>query len=232
MSAAAIHNEYNSIANLIYFPSAVAAHILFGTVLYLLYTGNKRPGLRLMSLTFAAMSFSVFWVAGYPRFAFTEVAFLVLFLCSVYELLRPLTAWGLGKGRPLWVRRVGYLALAWAWIYPHHIPWWAAVFGAPLGVLPSPTLLALVAMLWLAFPQTNRLLHWAAAGLGILYGLFGVVFVHIPSDIILVAVSGLSMRELIQSSRKAGGFLEEDLTPREQPQSFSKQTKKDQVWRI
>ncbi len=232
MSAAALHNEYNSLAEYLYGPVALCAHILFGTVLYLIFTGNRRPGLRLMSLAFAAMAFSVFWVAGYPRFMVTEVAFLVLAFCAGYDVARPLTNWGLGKERPLWIRRTAYFALVWAWIYPQHVAWWKIPFASPLGVLPSPTLLAMVAMLWLAFPQTNRLLHWAAAGLGVLYGLFGIVFVHIPSDILLLAVSGLSISELIQSARKAGGLLEDDLTPKERQGAFSEQTKKDQVWRI
>lgn len=222
---------YKAIASLFSF-QAVMFHILFGSVLWVVFGGNRKPGWTLLSLTFTSMAFSVLYAAGTKGLSLTVIAFLVLFFCAAYDVVQPLTHWGNGKDRPLWTRRLAYLGLAWAWLYPHHVSLWTCWIASPLGVLPSPTLLALLSLLWLAYPQTNRLLHWAAAILGLLYGLFGVLVLHVYSDLLLLAVAGVSLWDLKRAIQEAGGVLEEDLTPEERPKKASEQTKKDQVWRI
>lgn len=223
--------RYDAIAGIFFF-QAVLFHILFGAVLYLVWNGNRKPGWRLMSLAFASMAFTVLYAALSEGLYFTGVAFIVLMICAAHDVAQPLTAWGPGNDRPLWVRRVAVLALIWAWIYPHHVVWWKTVFGSPLGVLPSPTLFALLALLWLAFPQTNRLLHWAATILGLFYGLYGLVILHVVSDVVLLALAGIALRDLLRSVRESGGLFEEDLTPQEKPKPATERAKKDQVWRL
>lgn len=212
---------------------AVLHHLLFGAVLGLILQGNRNPGRSLMTLSFASMAFSVFYVSLSGELTFAAVAFLVLLCCLIYDGVRPLTEWSLGKHHPLVFRRTFWVLLLWAWLYPKHLPaWWAAPMASPLGVLPSPTLLALLAMLGLAFPQSNRLVHWAAAGLGVLWGLYSLIGMGLWVDLPLVGLAGYSLWILAKSVKAAGGVAEDDWTPNEQPRPSASKTKSDQVWKI
>jgi hypothetical protein len=212
---------------------AVLHHLLFGAVLGLVLQGNRQPGRTLMTLSFASMSFSVFYVGLSAELTFVAIAFLVLLFCLIYDSVHPLTDWGKGNHHPLWFRRVAWAMLLWAWFYPKHLPaWWAAPIASPLGVLPGPTLLALLAMLGLAFPQSNRLVHWAAAGLGLLWGLFSVIAPGGWMDFPLLIVAAYTTWKLWKSVQAAGGIAEDDWTPSEQPHPPERKIKSNPTWKI
>lgn len=84
----------------------------------------------------------------------------------------------------------GAVLLLYAWVYPHFLqglPPVAYAIGSPLGLLPCPTLSAIVGLTVL---QANRFGQgWTAglAGAGLLYGLIGVFRLGVWLDVGLLA---------------------------------------------
>lgn len=217
----------------IFWGLAILHHLLFGAVLGLIVQGNRRPGRALTTLSFASMAFSVFYVSLSAELTFPAVAFLVLLFCLIYDSAHPLTDWSMGRHHPPWFRKTVWVLVAWAWVYPKYLPaWWAAPIASPLGVLPSPTLLAFLAMLGLAFPQSNRLVHWAAASVGLIWGLYCVIGMGVWMDLPLVLLAAHGIWVLWRSVRAAGGIAEDDWTPSENPAPIASKTKSNRVWKI
>ncbi len=229
----AIQGGYSYIATVLHPWLAFLHHIGFGVALGLVFSGNRKPGYRLMTLVLASMAFSVIYGAQNRGLTFVSVGFFVLLVCLLHEAWRPQTDWRIHRSRPRWMRRLGIFALVWAWCYPAYFkPLWMLPVAAPLGVLPGPTLLALLALLMLAFPQTNRLLHWAAVIAAVLYGGLGVVWLWNWVDLPLLVIAGISLRELIHSVRESGGIFEDDLPPSEKPKPVPEGAKTERVWKL
>lgn len=213
---------------------AVLHHLLFASAVGAILSGNRRPGVRLLTLAFASMAFTVFYsVPADGELVLVSVVFLTLMFCLLYDAARPVTVWSAGSGRPAWLRRVAWFCVAWGFCYPAYFrPLWLAPVAAPLGVLPAPALLALLGMLTLAFPQTNRLVHWAAALAGVVFTLFGLFYLRNLFDLPLAIITFLALRDLRAAVRQAGGITEDDLPPGERPRPAPGRARKDAVWRL
>jgi hypothetical protein len=103
-------------------------------------------------------------------------------------------AWGLDDV-PIALERG---AAAWAgaglalfgFIYPHFLPgahWFTYLYASPLGVVPCPTLSALIGLTLLAGGFGSRALSWIIAAVGLYYGLVGWLVLGVSIDAALVA---------------------------------------------
>ena len=105
-----------------------------------------------------------------------------------------LTAIAMGGDRRLvsrgsaWARAVGVTAIAFGWVYPHFLQGDATayLYAAPVGLVPCPTLAVAVGFALVGNGLGSRVWSCTLAGLGLFYGLFGVLRLGVLLDIGLV----------------------------------------------
>ena len=187
-SSAAIRDGLTAIANA-WWPLAVAWHACFLAFVVSVIAG-WRPSQRaaaLLLLTPLVSVSALAWRAGNPFngavFGLVSLALAVLALKLPKEPVR--------LARP-WIVAAGSLALAFGWTYPHFIQaehWSTYAYAAPLGLVPCPTLTAVLGMC--ALLQIFRARPWsivlALTGLG--YGAIGVFKLGVTLDYGLVAAA-------------------------------------------
>ncbi len=154
------------------------------------------------------------------------VASLVVAVCFGISLARPEGEWST-KTRANWKNAVGLAAIAFALYYPMFTRGWIRpAFFSPTGVLPQPTLIVAATVAWLSMPNAPRIAGWAA-GLGALV-VGGIdVLNDIAAGWVLLGLAALTGWELVQSTRAAGGVLDDDEPPvdRERRMTLRRETK-------
>jgi len=184
---AGIANQWRSLA--------IAWHAGFAALVVALIAG-WRPSTRLAGflLTTPLLSVSALaWASGNP---FNAVAFALLALVLIT------VAWRL-SGDPIHVASpplvaAGAAALAFGWTYPHFLDTGSSIayaYAAPLGLIPCPTLSAVIGLSLIL--GAFRSSAWSAALTiaGLLYGAIGVFRLGVTLDyglLAAVAVLGVS----------------------------------------
>lgn len=95
---------------------------------------------------------------------------------------------------PLPWAAAGVGMIAFGWLYPHFhdaSTGWRFLIDAPLGVIPCPTLSAVVGLALLGGGLGSFAWSLALSALGLFYGLFGAGYLGVPSDWVLSAGSVL-----------------------------------------
>ncbi len=173
---------------------AIAWHLALGVLLVLLFVG-WRPARRLMGMLLAAPLASVSamaWLGGNP---FNGVVFAVVSVALV-GVAASLSAGPVKLGAPWAVMMGGFLS-AFAWLYPHFLggsPWVAYSYASPLGLIPCPSLSAVIGVALVSGGLGSR--SWSAmvAAAGAAYGIIGVVRLGVVIDVILlVGAVGLGL---------------------------------------
>lgn len=171
------------------FPVAVAWHVIALAVVAGLL-GGWRPPRRAMELLLAAPFISVSVVAWAFHNPFNGVVFAVLALAAVglaaHAPLQPVT----GEYRWSWPPIVGGLLVAIGWTYPHFLeghPAYAYLYGAPLGILPCPTLLFVLGITLIAGGEGRRAWKVMVALASLFYGYVGVFRLGVWLDVALFA---------------------------------------------
>jgi hypothetical protein len=161
---------------------AIGWHGLFGALLLAL-AGGWRPSRRaagymsvLPLLSVAALA----WVIGNP-FNMAGFATLAVVLAAVAARTstRPVAL----APRPLLV--VGVLVAAFGWAYPHFLQtghWIAYAYAAPLGLIPCPTLAALVGVAIMLDSLGSTPWGLVLAAAGVFYGAVGVFRLGVELD--------------------------------------------------
>jgi hypothetical protein len=93
-----------------------------------------------------------------------------------------------------------------AWFYPHFLeslPATTYLFGAPLGVVPCPTLMAVLGLTLLGGGLRSRAWSLGLAGLGLTYGVVGVAWFGVLLDAILVA-GAIALVAAVSLPRRSG----------------------------
>lgn len=166
---------------------AVAWHLVVAATLSALASG-WRPSRRLAA-----------GLASLPAASAAIVAF--VFGNAFNGSVLALTFWALGASAFLLPRErvqlaptawwiVGAAMLAFAWVYPHFLegrPAIAYLFGAPIGVIPCPTLSLMIGLWLLADGFRARASSLSLAGVGLFYGVFGVAHLGVTLDLGLIA---------------------------------------------
>lgn len=166
--------------------AALVWHLALAVVLMALARG-WRPPQRVAAALLAAPLVSV---------AAFALAFANPFNGAVFALgAVGLTALALrGDARPVargarWSWWSGVAMLAFGWCYPHFLDDQpvAYLYAAPMGLVPCPTLSAVIGLALLAGGPASRRWSLGLAGLGLCYGLFGVLRLGVVLDLGLVA---------------------------------------------
>lgn len=177
--AAMIANEYRT--------AAIGWHVFLGTLLLALLVG-WRPSNRLAGYLLAAplLSVSVLaWASGNP-FNGATFAVLALWLIGLASSLstQPVNLASL----PLLL--VGALLVAFGWTYPHFLTadhWTAYTYAAPFGLLPCPTLSAVIGLTLVLGMLRSKAWSITLAAAGFVYGAIGVFTLGVTLDYGLLA---------------------------------------------
>ena len=170
---------------------AVAWHIAAAAFL-VAWIAGLRPSRRTLALALSLPLLSVgvmAWKYGNP---FNGAVFpgAALALCAL-ALKTP--SGRATSGTPA-LRLAGGAMIGFGLFYPHFLPGgaaWAYLYAAPTGLIPCPTLSLTVGVALFCGGLGSR--AWAAtlAGLGLFYGLFGVLRLRVGLDIVLAAGAAL-----------------------------------------
>jgi hypothetical protein len=176
-----------------YVELAILWHLVIAIALVMLATRRVRPSQRVAAVLLVLPLLSVAglaWMNGNP---FNGLAFSVAaIVLTVLGARLPSEPVRLG---PRWAVGLGALTLAYAWVYPHFLDGspWLYTIGSPLGLVPCPTMSAVVGFGLLAGGFDSRSWSFVAAGVGVFYALFGMLRLGVWLDAgLLVASTGLA----------------------------------------
>lgn len=168
------------------FALGVLWHALLAALLLTLAVG-WRPTARVLALLLCAPLASVSalaWAFGNP---FNGLVF-ALSTAALLGLATRLPARRVALGRP-WTVALGVVLVGLGWFYPHFLydrPRTVYLYGAPLGLVPCPTL-AVVVGLTLAAGGLGPRWSLALATLSALYALVGAAHLGVGVDLALLA---------------------------------------------
>lgn len=165
---------------------AIFWHVVFAAGLIALSVG-WRPGRRLfgtlLALPLASVSL-VAWLSGNPFNGTTFAAIAVMVAGLALRLARtPI------RVSASWLLVPGILLVALGYAYPHFLQtdtWITYLYAAPLGVIPCPTLSAVVGIALVVRGLGSHRWSLVLAGSGMLYGLVGWFHLGVTIDAALL----------------------------------------------
>lgn len=174
---------------------AIVWHIILAAAVIAIVAGwrpSKRLGAVLLSLPLLCVSVMA-WMYGNP---FNGTVFLLLAAALAAIGMRiPKTR---VERPPIWAWGAGVIMVAFGWVYPHFLgagPWWRYLFQAPTGLIPCPTLSAVIGLALLGKGFSARGWSFALGFLGVFYALFGAFRLGVTIDLALL-VGALALLRL------------------------------------
>jgi hypothetical protein len=170
---------------------ALAWHILLAAVLVGLAAG-WRPSSRLISHLLVAPLLSVSlvaWLSGNP---FNGTAFGVL-AATLLRAAKRFSKVSVQLDSPGWVAP-GVALIMFGWTYPHFLTtdsWTRYLYASPFGLLPCPTLSAMIGITLLFRDCRSSLWSTALVVAGLLYGAMGVFRLGVALDWGLLAAAAI-----------------------------------------
>ena len=170
---------------------ALAWHIVLAAVLVGLAAG-WRPSRRLISHLLVAPLLSVSlvaWLSGNP---FNGTAFGVL-AATLLGAAKRFSKASVQLDSPGWVAP-GVALIIFGWTYPHFLTtdsWTTYLYASPFGLLPCPTLSAVIGMTLLFRDCRSSLWSTALVVAGLLYGAMGVFRLGVALDWGLLAAAAV-----------------------------------------
>jgi len=185
------------------FPVAVVWHALLAAALVAV-AGGHRISKRWAAALLAAPIASVSAVAAHYQNPFNASVFAsvaVALALLAHRAPKSRTA----TGAP-WQSAIGVAMIAFGWLYPHFLRGGALahVIGAPLGVIPCPTLAAVIGLALLADALDDRAWSWTLAAVSALYALYGALRLGVWIDLALL-FGALAL--MVRASQKRGARL-------------------------
>lgn len=189
----ALANEYSNIA--------IVWHVIILIIIAALFAGWKPSNsLMIMLLSSLLMSVSVF--AGLQGNFFNAAVFALLVIMSIYASLR--SGNSNITGDRSWVDIVGLILIVFGLFYPEFFKSGSVIeyaYASPTGLIPCATLSVLTgfALVYKGFRSQTWSMTLGVAGM--FYGLFGVVYLGMHIDWVLVAGAGLLLMNTLFLSR-------------------------------
>jgi hypothetical protein len=166
---------------------AVVFHVYLAILVILLVAG-VRPSKRLFGILLAIPPASVSALAWSSTNPFNGSLFAILaVLLIIFSLRLPAEA---VRTAPAPVTVVGAVLLAFGWVYPHFLDtgsFLTYLYAAPVGIVPCPTLSAVLGLALIVDSFQSRAWGIAAGAAGLLYGVFGALRLGVALDWALVA---------------------------------------------
>jgi hypothetical protein len=170
---------------------AIGWHVFLATVIVGMSAGwrpTNRAAAVLLILPLLSVS-AMAWSSANP-FNTATFAALALVLGSIARRLasRPVRV-----SRP-WLVVSGALLLTFAWVYPHFLharTWVAYIYAAPLGLIPCPTLSAVIGATLILGLLESRAWSLTIAVTGLAYGAIGIFRLGVRIDVALLAGAAL-----------------------------------------
>lgn len=178
-SATTIANEWRTVA--------IAWHVVLAVLLTAVFCGwrpSSRVSACVLSVPLLSVSIAA-WVWGNP-FNGTVFAALSVFLLAVASRL---SKDPVRFGAPI-LAIPGALLIAFGWGYPHFLEtdrWMTYAYAAPLGVLPCPTLSAVIGATLILGLLGSVTWSITLAAAGLVYGVLGVFALGVQLDYALLA---------------------------------------------
>lgn len=172
---------------------AVAWHVVFGAVLIAFVLGwrpTKRRAGTLSALPLASVS-ALAWLAGNP---FNGTVFAILAAVLAGQAVR-LPGTRVRLATP-WLIAAGGLMVAFGWAYPHFLraaSWATYLYAAPLGLIPCPTLSALIGVSMMLDGLESRSWPATLAAGGVVYGLIGWLRLGVAIDVVLFTAAAVGL---------------------------------------
>ncbi len=169
---------------------AVFWHVYFG-VMVLVFASGIRPPRRIIGLLLGLPILSVSVIAWLASNPFNGAVFAIVGLAFLYAASRlKIESIRIGSKWPL---IAGITLFAVGWIYPHFLDtasYFPYLYAAPIGTIPCPTLLIVIGAMLMLNGLGSRSLCTILGAAGCLYGLLGVLYLHVALDwfMILAAV--------------------------------------------
>lgn len=178
---------------------AIGWHLYFGAILVALLVG-ARPSRRVVGVLLALPLLSVSALAWATGNSFNGLVFLVVAVAAaLFSLTGPTGEVCIGR---LWAVVVGALLLAFGWTYPHFLhdgPLLRYLYSAPTGLVPCPTLAAVIGLGLIVDGLGSRGWCLLLGATGLFYALFGALRLGVRIDAMLlvgaVAISALAIRK-------------------------------------
>ena len=165
---------------------AVGWHVTLGFLLFGIAVG-WRPSDRALGRLLTLPLLSVAAVAWYSLNPFNAFVFGLLAL-AILGFGRGASASPVRLASPVFLLS-GAVLTAFGWIYPHflHVHHWTEYgYASPLGVIPCPTLSAIIGVTLVTGVFRSRVLSIALALAGLFYGVTGVFRLGVTLDAVLI----------------------------------------------
>jgi len=189
----ALANQYSNIA--------IVWHVIILIIIAALFAGWK-PGNSLMILLLSSLLMSVSVFAGMQSNFFNAAVFAFLVIMSIYATLR--SGNGNLAGDRSWVDISGLILIIFGLFYPEFFKSGSVIeyaYASPTGLIPCPTLSVLTGFT-LLYKGFNSQTWSKTIGIsGMFYGLFGVIYLGMNIDWVLVAGAGLLLINTLFLSR-------------------------------
>jgi hypothetical protein len=172
-------------------PLAIGWHVVAGVLMLAMFAGwrpSNRAAARILTLPLFSVS-GMAWASGNP------------FNGTTFASLALLLAWfatGLSAERvrisspPVVIPAT--LLLAFGWTYPHFLStdrWTTYLYAAPFGLLPCPTLSAVIGVALILGLFDSMVWPSTLALFGVAYGIIGVFRLGVAMDVALMAGAGV-----------------------------------------
>jgi hypothetical protein len=191
--------------------AAIAWHVALAVLLLAVLAG-WRPSTRVAGYLLASPFVSVMAAAIVTGNVFNGTVFGVLFLILVFVVRRlprePVCVGSFG------VVSAGAMLVGFGWGYPHFLEtdgWTAYAYAAPLGLLPCPTLSAVMGITLVFSQLGSRSWAFTLAIAGLIYGAIGTFVLGVKLDYVLLVgtlvTTAASMRTSSPPSGVAPGHV-------------------------
>jgi len=184
-------------------PLAIGWHVV-AAVWLIAMAGGWRPSNRMTALLLTLPVATVTAASWTSHNAFNGTAFGVLTLMLGWQAMR-LSPSPVHPSSREAMMIVGGLLLAFGWSYPHFLVMggWTYLYAAPLGVLPCPTLSAVIGVTLLLAPFEAKAWSIVLPLFGMAYGLIGLFSLDVTIDVVLLAGATVAAGRLLDPAATA-----------------------------